>query len=449
MLSWPAIFNGFPLLNPDSGEYLATGHTVLRKLLGGDVPAWMLASNRSEVYAAGLSLLEWGSNIWPVVAAQALMTAFVLWLVVRSLCQRPVRVYLALVAGLSFLTSVAWYASFAMPDILGALVYLGLYLVVFAGESLRPWEAAAVSAIVWWGAMAHNSHLLLAFVECLLLVVLWVARFFALGSALRGRGRWLLWAVGVIALAAGTQAAVHERLHGRASLFGSHPPYVTARVLADGPARLYLQQHCAALTWEICRHVDNLPTDEQKFIWQPGNIWSSATPEQRERLRAEEMPLVLATLRAYPLQQTEASLKNALRQLVFMGPAEFIDAPYFTKATLDGIAPGVDAKYRRTVQARNGMPQTFVRRAQIVVVALSVLVIVGCLPWLLRSGDRRLMGLAVIVVSVVPANAFVTGALSALDARYQGRVAWMVVLLAAMLCLVRLRRVKDAGRAIT
>jgi hypothetical protein len=428
MLSWPAIFNGYPLLNPDSGEYLATGHTVLHKLLGGDVPAWMLASNRSEVYAAGLSLLEWGSNIWPVVAVQALMTAFVLWLVVRSLCRRPVVVYLALVAGLSVVTSVSWYASFAMPDILGALVYLGLYLIVFAGESLRPWEVAAASAIVWWGTMAHNSHLLLAFVECLLLVVLWAVRW----TALRGRGRWLLWGVGVIALAAGTQSAVHARLHGRASIFGSHPPYVTARVLADGPARLYLQQHCAALTWEICRHVGNLPTDEQRFIWEPGNIWSSATPEERERLRAEEVPLVVATLRAYPVQQTEASLKNALHQLVFMGPAEFIDAPYFTEATLDGIAPGVYAKYRQTVQARDGMPQTFVRRAQMVFVALSALFILWRLPWLFRAGGRRLMGLAIIVLSLVPANAFVTGALSALDARYQGRVAWMVVLLAAL-----------------
>jgi hypothetical protein len=440
MLSWPAIYNGFPLLNPDSGEYLSTGHTVMHKLLGGDVPAWMLASNRSEVYAAGLSLLEWGSEIWPVVAAQALMTAFVLWLVVRSLCRRPVVVYLGLVAGLSVLTSVGWYASFAMPDILGALVYLGLYLMVFAGDELRPWELVAVSAIVWWGAMAHNSHLLLALFECGLLCALWAVRW----GGLRGRGRWLLAAVGVVALAAVTQVAVHERLHGRASLFGRHPPYITARVLADGPARIYLQQHCAALTWEICRHVDNLPTDEQKFIWQPGNVWSSATPEQRERLRAEEMPLVLATLRAYPVEQTEASLKNALHQLVFMGPAEFIDAPYFTEATLDGIAPGVYAKYRQSVQARDGMPQTFVRRAQMVVVGLSVLVMVGYVPWLLRSGERRLMGLTVVVVSVVPANAFVTGALSALDARYQGRVAWMVVLLAALM-LHRWRSVA-AGR---
>jgi hypothetical protein len=443
MLSWPAIYNGYPLLNPDSGEYLATGHTVMRKLLGGDVPEWMLTSNRSEVYAAGLSLLEHGANIWPVVAAQALMTAFVLWLVVRSLCRRPVRVYLALVAGLSVVTSVGWYASFAMPDILGALVYLGLYLIVFAGDELRPWELAAVSAIVWWGAMAHNSHLLLAFVECVLLGVLWAVRW----GGLRGRGRWLLAAVGVVVLAAATQVVVHERLHGRASLFGSHPPYVTARVLADGPARLYLQQHCAALTWEICSHVSDLPTDEQKFIWQPGNVWSSATPEQRERLRAEEMPLVLATLRAYPVQQTEASLKNALRQLVFMGPAEFIDAPYFTEATLDGIAPGVYARYRKTVQARNGMPQTFVRRVQVVVVALSALVIVWCLPWLVRSGERRLMGLTVVVVSVVPANAFVTGALSALDARYQGRVAWMVVLLAALM-LYRWRSAWAADRVV-
>jgi hypothetical protein len=306
---------------------------------------------------------------------------------------------------------------------------------VFAGEGLRPWELVAVSLIAWWGAMAHNSHLMLACIECLLLVVLWAARW----AGLRHRGRRLLWAAGVIALAAATQTAVHARLHGRPSLFGSHPPYLMARVLADGPARLYLQQHCATLTWAICSHVANLPTDEQRFIWEPGNVWSAATPEQRERLHAEEMPLVLATLRAYPLRQTEISLKNALHQLIFMGPAEFTDAPYFTRETLEGIAPGVYARYRHTEQARDAMPQTFVRRAQKVVIGLSAVCILYYLPWLARTGNRRLIGLTLIVASVVPANAFVTGALSALDARYQGRVAWMVLLLAAMLLVARLR----------
>ena len=88
MLCWPAFCNGYPLLFPDSLEYLGAGHGITLVLRGKYAPTWMFFSIRSEMYAAGIFLLDHQVTLWPVAAAQALLTAWVVWLVVRSVCAR-------------------------------------------------------------------------------------------------------------------------------------------------------------------------------------------------------------------------------------------------------------------------------------------------------------------------------------------------------------------------
>jgi len=74
---------------------------------------------------------------------------------------------------------------------------------------------------------------------------------------------------------------------------------------------------------------------------------------------------------------------------------------------------------------------------QMVLIAVSM----GVLLWAL-VGARKLpvglQGLAVVVLPVVVENAFVCGALSVVDERYQNRVMWLVPLV-ALLLLAELR----------
>jgi hypothetical protein len=57
---------------------------------------------------------------------------------VRSIVpQQTVTRYLALIVPLSFFTGLGWFVSLIMPDILGPVLYLSLYLVVFASPVPR------------------------------------------------------------------------------------------------------------------------------------------------------------------------------------------------------------------------------------------------------------------------------------------------------------------------
>jgi len=440
VLLWPAVWNGFPLLFADSYEYLYTGWGVWRRLLGEPVAEGAYLSNRSEMYAAGIYLLErlpsWGSLLWPVVAVQAALTAWVLWLAVRSVRgRRTVPVYLAVVVLLGMLTGVAWFASDIMPDILGPLLYLCVYLLVFTREELDGWEVAGLAAIAWWATGSHTSHLLVAAGLCGLLGVLWLARW----RPMRGRGGGLLGVAGLVLLTMATQMAMHKRLYGRASLAGAAPPFLMARLLGDGPARTYLQQHCATLDWTICAHVKELPSVDWQLMWTEHSIWKTATPEQRLQLQREQVPLAVATLRAYPLQQMGRTGSNVVQLLTTTGPWDFLAYPVFTPEAVKFMAPGSAAAYARSRQAHQGMPQELFRAVQAWTVAAAALVAAWLLWRTWRRSEARLLGLACVLLSAVAANAFVGGAFSGPYARYQVRVLWLVPLLAGLLAVAERR----------
>src|ERR1051325_8978902 len=120
----PAIWNGFPLLQYDTGGYLA------RWFEGYLVPS------RSVVYGLFVAA-GWPLDFWPVVALQAAATVWVLALVLRS-CgfgARPWTLF-AIVVGLSVTTTLPWIAGILLTDIFAGLAVLALHLVVMRPETL-------------------------------------------------------------------------------------------------------------------------------------------------------------------------------------------------------------------------------------------------------------------------------------------------------------------------
>src|SRR5258706_16263425 len=102
MLLAPALWNGFPLLEFDTGGYFARWHEG------------KLEESRSTVYGAFLQFLSW-PDFWPVIIAQTLFTVWILWLLLRShdlvraheLGGRA-RILPITVAALSILTALPW-----------------------------------------------------------------------------------------------------------------------------------------------------------------------------------------------------------------------------------------------------------------------------------------------------------------------------------------------------
>ena len=440
LLAWPAIYNHYPLLYPDSITYLADGRSVARALFLHRLSEYY--GMRSLIYSLGILPFHWNVSPWPVVALHAGLAAWILWLVVRSIFpRRTVVTYLMVVPLLSLLSSVSWFVSLILPDILGPLLYLSLYLLVFARETLTGRERVGAACFAGWAMTAHLTHLALAAGVCMLLALLWLAH----SPLLTGRGRALAGAALVVIVAGGAQVALHAYLYGNASLEGDAPPFLAARVIADGPGRWYLEQHCPQAGLALCESVDELPADTDEFLWKRGGIWPAAAADGDDRIRQQELKFVLAVLRAFPRQQLAISAGHFRQQLGAFGLYD-LDRNNWVLEAFDTALPGDKSNYLKSWQFNDALPLEGFSTAEYwtVVVSLAVIVLV---PLLLRGRlPHPLQGLTVIALPAVAANALITGVFSNVEERYQARVVWLLPLLAVLYSLCWLERRRGRAR---
>lgn len=439
-MSWIALWNGFPLLYPDSMTYMDDGRLVARALFLHQRSGYY--GIRSFIYSLGILPFHWNINPWPVVALQAVLVAWLLWLTVRSILMRhTVLCYLALVITLSLLTTLSWYVPLILPDILGPILYLAIYLIVFAPETLSRTERWALYFLSWWCIASHATHLMLAASICVLLGMV------ALFSRSKRIAR--LKSVAQVALvliaAAASQLALNGYLYGHPSLNGERPPFLTARIIADGPGRWYLDKNCGRLNWIICRHLGQVSSDPDNFLWGSDGLWPNLTPDEGSQLMQEEMPFVLATLRAYPAAELKRASLSVWEQLGIFGLND-LDPSGYTLSQFPYVLPAARAAYLRSRQGRSAIPLDDITSFQFWVVIASLAIVVAFAPWLAHKRPSRLLGLTLIVFVVELANALVTSTLSMVEDRFQARVVWMVPLLAGLLIFSWLQTRRSAAQ---
>jgi hypothetical protein len=428
LMIWPALYNGFPLLYPDSMTYLGDGPVLARKIFLHQSSNYY--GMRSFFYSLGILPFHWNTIAWPIIAAQAAITAYVLWLVVRSILpHRTASCYLVLIAGLSALTSLGWYVSIIMPDILGPVLYLTFYLLVFARETLSRGERLTLCGIACWAVTAHATHMILAFFLCVVLILVLLLQRQLKWRIMRAAGEM----GAILAIAAVAQLALYGSIYGKLSLNGERPPYLMARLVADGTGGRFLQQHCREVRWMICSRVQNISGDADHFLWDPDGGWGGASAATQEGMREEEMAFVIATVHAYPREQFSKSMAAFWGQLKTFG-IEDLDPSTWVTNEFDEVLPASRAHYLASRQARNALHIEGFTAFQIWVVR-SFLVITIALLLVRRYLSPRLIGLSIVVIFIVIANAFVTGTMSMVDERYGSRVIWMLPFLTGLLAM--------------
>ncbi len=429
VMSWPALLNRYPLLYPDSIGYICYGRTLVGRLFLHE--SWGNYGYHPLVYTLGIWFLHWDVTPWPIVALNALLTSYVLWLVLRTLMPgRALLGFSALVFALSLLTGLGWIVGWAMPDILGPVLYLAIYLLVFAADSLSRFERLLLGMIAWWCITAHATHMLLGaglyFVSFVLLL--------ALERSLRRSFRATAPVLLVLLAAALSQIELNKYIYGETALNGNRPPYILTRVMVDGPGRRYLEEHCSELHLAMCQMLDELPDNHDDFLWGP-NGWDYSDPEKRKVLQDEEAAVVWGTVRTYPREELKISAGHVWHQLLTFNLDSYEvgeEGHQWMTQNVEEKMPGQGARFEQSLQAHDKLPWKFCTAVQKWTVIASVAVIAAGIVILRRRMPRRLAALTVTVVCAVLANAAVTGILSDVDERYQSRIIWMAPMLAVI-----------------
>jgi hypothetical protein len=425
ILAAAAFFNGAPLLYADSIDYLLHGSEAVHALFTGEATEWW--STRSFLYALAILPLHLHITAWPIVAFHAAVTAWVLYLTLRTTLPRYSQIrFLAAVALLTAFTSVSWFVSYVMPDLFAALLLLAIQLLCFQWRNLARGERIGVVALTWFAIVSHTSHALIA--GGMIPVVA------AIGMLGRRPGSKRLIPAArlasVLVAALGATLLVNAALMGNASLSGRRPPFLLARVIADGTAAPFLDEHCDDLDLALCAWAGRLPDSIRDVLWSRGSVWGSAPAAMRERLRKEELAVVIGSIRNDPGAQLSASAANFWNQLITFGYwGSYYPDPYI-EARIDEALPRYAESFYGTRQGRQALHEAIFGRLHTVVVVGSLAVIVLSAYALRRRIPTAPAILAVIVGLGVVGNAAITGILSNVEERYQSRVVWLIPLLA-------------------
>jgi len=135
-----AIYNGYPLVWPDTGSYL---HLVI-------------FGYRGIFYSLFVAPARLTGSLWPVVFIQSLIVAHLLRLVLRVVFEIfSGTALIAITALLCVLTSLPWYTGFIMADVFTSVLVLCLFVLAFCPRRLSPAELMYILALTVVAATVH------------------------------------------------------------------------------------------------------------------------------------------------------------------------------------------------------------------------------------------------------------------------------------------------------
>jgi hypothetical protein len=470
--------NGHPTVFTDTDDYYALGKELVTDIGFGPPPPELSdadvaqakidkhmgltqMASRSAIYSLFLYVTESAGTLWLVALAQASAVSWLFMLLWRAaLPAERWRTGLVAIAVVSLVSPLPFFAAFAMPDIFAGVVVVAATLLIVYSDRLGGWERWTVGALLTVALSVHTSHILfmvpLLGVGGLLLIWLPAGR-----RAAAGR----LVSVGIaILVALGANSAYGALIRYQTGEPLRNQPFLTARLLADGPGRAYLRHACErGNVYTLCGFKAKPLNNSEDVLWSdlPRNgVFMRSDYATRVHLEEQEPRFVLSTLAYAPGAQLVASLRNWGQQLALIfvedpirNPVFYLTDPYWKQTNLPPIIARVaDCGPRhRSCPSRLTMAESRSWHGAWLIAATAALVLAA---WVVRrraimaSGaagdDRRLLAVAVMFAAGVILNAAVCGILSGPFPRYQSRIVWLVPAGAALLT-ARLRQRPPVG----
>ncbi len=466
MLLWPAVWNGYPIVFADTGTYLAQ---AIHRFAGWDRPVF---------YSVFMLPLHATVTLWPVVVVQAVLAAWILWLVCRALLPQISRA--AFVGGTAMLavaTWLPWMVSELMPDVFTPLVVLVVCLLAWTPECLSRRERVGLTGLAAFMIASQQSSLLLV---CPLLAVLGLLQY--------RRGAWssasyhrrsvpyrisdrrhtcghhdngavdrdgraedprrpIRWVLMILppALALLGICSINFAAYGRFAVSPFGNIFLLARVIYDGPGMVVLRRDCPTAAWRLCPFLGIFPPTSDEFLWkQDGPLNQAGGPKA---VSQDADSIIRAALISDPAGEARAALSNTMEQLGRFASGDGL-SPWPAQVSLEIIRdfPAREAASYASAKQQAGalsVPPVLVHLHA----AVAVAGVMACLLLLPIAFVRRApcAGFLLAVLITLPVSAAITGALSTPHDRYQSRIMWLPPFI-AVISLASLRHRTAATR---
>ncbi|WP_423875330.1 hypothetical protein [Bradyrhizobium sp.] len=407
MLVAPGLWNGYPLLQSDTGGYLARWYEGY------------LVPSRSTVFGLYLHYGE-HTYFWLNLAIQALATMWILQLTLRVLgLAGPWRLF-GLCLVLTLTTGLPWLASMLLTDIFAGLSVLSLFILVLHGNKISRSEKAALFVFTAFAAATHSATMAVLLGLC---CMGWIARPF-----LRGRIRAASLVQGTLTIATGAMMLVSANfaLSGQVAWTPGGYAIAFARMLQDGIVTRYLHDHCPEQHFKLCPYRNELPETADDFLWSRETVFNKLG---RFPGMSDEMGYIAVhALADYPLWQAEEALLATGEQMLKVATGENTDHP--TLMHTYGIFREYLPRQLKLMDAAREQKShlTFgpVNLVHVPVALISTALVFAMLIAALfrrRTDDVTLL-MATVVLALL-GNAVICGVISGAHDRYGSRLVWI------------------------
>jgi hypothetical protein len=425
LLLAPALWNGYPLLQWDTGGYLARWYEGY------------LVPSRSTVFGLYLHFGE-ESGFWINLGIQALATLWIAQLTLRVLgMAQPLRL-LTMSLALILTTALPFLASMLLTDIFAGLSVLSLFILVLQATKTSTVEKISLFAFTAFAAATHSATLAVLLGLC---CVGWVVRpFLCERVAVSGLAQGSLTVIAGAAMLLSANFALSGQLAWTPGGYG----VAFGRMLQDGIVAQYLRDHCPQQKLKLCPYRDQLPATADQFLW--GNSMFN-TLGRFQGLNDEMGFIVLHSLAEYPAWQSEAALAATARQLALVATGEGSDVWLgHTYGIIERYIPSQAKPMHAARQQQWHFDFTVINRIH-VPVALASMALVAMLfaggLWRRRFDDLTL--LAGTITLALLGNALVCGVISGPHDRYGARLTWVATFV-TLIAAIRYFTGEDAPR---
>ncbi|HVY34154.1 MAG TPA: hypothetical protein VG960_07010 [Caulobacteraceae bacterium] len=408
---------------------------------------------RSPYYGFLLYVTDKIGGAWLLAAVQAAAAAWMIYLLWRLAApQAPDWSYVALNAGLAAGSTLPLFATFVMPDVFAGLAAIGLVLLTVYADRLRAAAKAAVVLLMAVSFSFHTSH-------SLTILALMIPAGLVLWAFRAPRRTVVLGAALVLTAAAASVLAGKAYVHAFELRTGhglGRPPFLMARLLADGPGRLYLTKVCTGpdTPFILCRFKGESLARSDDILWEdkPGlGVFNAVKPPEQLVMEKQEGAFVRGVIAYDPLGVAGAALRNWGRQLVKISshdplrdPRQFLANEYWQTTRLVDLIPDARACKPIGPGCRPFLRPTPMKWWHVSVILLSLAYglwrftrpeVIAALadrkqPW--SHEAVRMAAAGAIFLLAVVINAGVCGVLSGAFSRYQARIVWLVPMSAGL-----------------
>ena len=409
-----AFYNSFPFVYPDTGTYIRSGYELI------------LPIDRPIFYGLFIRLLSFSTTLWNVVIFQSLITAYLIYLTLRTFIHDKLFnfYYLLLIAVLSITTGISFNVSMLTPDIFTSCLFLSMFILMTVPE-INNFHKVSLYLILITSILTHHSHVLIAilsvFISCFLIGLL---KYNRTNNYLK-----LLIPIGFSLVIA---VFTNYSLSHKWNISQASHAFILNKLHENELLVPYLTKHCTKSPSYLCALKDSLPWD---LIWDSkspitnSGDWNLHKSEDEGLIKAILISPEFGSL--FLLKSFQQTIKQLFKFNTGDAPTGDMAIPPLIEIRTH--LPSERKEFLAGLQFNKLLDFNILNAIQTVVVYLSLCILI--LPFVLKEKywDFKLkQGILFLMVFEI-CNAFICSSFSTVLDRYQSRIIWLIPLFALII----------------